>query len=172
VHRAFPHESIAVTMGRPAERTDAPRQPLRGICLVVDGKQQQAFARAMRQPDASRAAIDKFPCRPDPALLSQSIPLYFVARNKAGLWVAREAEGRSGGVFLFKHSALRFATKRGAAAGCATMFLRERFELDVENHGNPLVAWLNAALRMVAKLIPDYPPPMPIRRSIFRGERQ
>jgi hypothetical protein len=152
---------MAMTVGRPAERIEAQRQPLRGICLVVDGKQQQASP-----------ALNKFPRRPDPAILSHSIPLYFVARNKAGLWVSREAEGRSGGVFLFKRSALRFATKRGAAAGCATMFLRERFELDVENQGHPLVAWLDAALRGVAKLVPDHPPPMPIRRSIFRGERQ
>jgi hypothetical protein len=159
-------------MGRPAERIDAQRQSLRGICLVVDAKRQPAFGRAIRQPDASSPAIDEFPRRPDPTIMSQSIPLYFVARNKAGLWVVREAEGRSGGVFLFKHSALRYATKRGAAAGCATMFLRERFELDVENRGNPLVAWLDAALRRVAKLVPDHPPPMPIRRSIFRGERQ
>jgi hypothetical protein len=88
------------------------------------------------------------------------------------LWVAREAEGRAGGVFLLKRSALRFVAKHGAPSGCATMLLRERFELDVENHGNPLVARLDAALRTVATLLPEYPPPMPIRRTIFRGERE
>jgi len=104
--------------------------------------------------------------------LSESIPLFFIGRNKVGLWVAREAEGRTGGIFLFRESAMRFSGKHSLPAGCATMFLSERFELDVENRGNPLVARLDAVLRRAAALIPDYPPPMPIRRTIFRGERQ
>jgi hypothetical protein len=117
-------------------------------------------------------AINKFPRRPGPGVLSESIPLFFIGRNKTGLWVAREAEGRTGGIFLFRESAMRFAAARSLPAGCATMFPTERFELDVENHGNPLVARLDAALRKAARLIPDHPPPIPIRRGIFRGERQ
>jgi hypothetical protein len=82
----------------------------------------------------------------------------------------REAEGRTGGVFLLKRSAVRFAANNSAPAGCATMFLTERFELDVENKGNPLVAWLDAVRRGWRRLIPDYPPPMPIGRKKFKGE--
>jgi hypothetical protein len=162
---------MAATTGGTAEQIDAQRQPTQRMGLVVKEK-QDAFDRTIWLHDAPGPAAGKFPRRPDPTILSESIPLYFIGRNKAGFWVAREAEARAGGIFLFKHSALRFATKRGAPAGCATMLLRERFELDVENRGNPLVAWLDAAVRRVAKLIPEYPPPMPIRRRIFRAERR
>ena len=158
-------------MGRPAEPINAKRQPLRGIGLIVNGT-QQAFDRGLLPGGALVSLVGKFPRRPDRSVLSESIPLYFIGRNRAGLWVAREAEGRAGGIFLLKRSALRFAAKRGAPAGCATMLLSERFELDVENHGNPLVARIDAALRRVTALIPEYPPPMPIRRSIFRGKRE
>jgi hypothetical protein len=157
-------------MGRPAEPIDAKRQPLRDIGLIMHGK-QQALDRSLLPRGASASIVGKFPRRPDRSIFSESIPLYFIGRNKAGLWVTREAEGRAGGVFLLKRSALRFAAKRGAPAGCATMLLSERFELDVENRGNPLAAWLDAALRRVARLIPDHPPPIPIGRRIFKGER-
>jgi hypothetical protein len=119
---------------------------------------------------AARGTATKFPRRPDARVLSETIPLFFIGRNKNGLWVAREAEGRTGGVFLFKRSAVRFAAKTSAPAGCATMFLAERFELDVENQGNPLVTWLDAIWRGWRRLIPDYPPPMPIGRKKFKGE--
>jgi hypothetical protein len=41
---------------------------------------------------------------------------------------------------LLKQSALKFAHRSAQPAGCATMFLSERFELDIENKSNPLVA--------------------------------
>jgi len=156
-------------MGGAAENIDAARPPRRGLCLVIRN-QEAGFARRQPQSPGAARAGGEFPDRPAPRLLSESIPLFFIGRNKSRLWVVREAEGRSGGIFLFKQSALRFAAKKGLPIGCATMLLRERFELDVENQGNPLAAWFNAALRRVAKLIPEYPPPMPIRRNIFRGE--
>lgn len=149
-------------MGEPAEHFDAAR-PLRGICLVVRGNEQR-FNRPKPLP-AAADAVAKFPRRPDGRVLSGSIPLFFIGRNKNGLWVAREAEGRTGGIFLFKNSALRFARKHSASVGCATMFLAERFELDVENQGNPVVAWFDAVRRMTAGLIPDHPPPIEIRRK-------
>jgi hypothetical protein len=158
-------------MGRPAEPIDAKRQSLQGIGLFLNGK-QQALDRSVLPRGASSSTVNKFPRRPDRTVLSESIPLYFIGRNKAGLWVVREAEGRTGGVFLFRESAMRFAGKHSLPAGCATMLLSQRFELDVKNHGNPLVGRLDAALRRVAALIPEYPPPMPIRRSIFRRERE
>jgi hypothetical protein len=155
-------------MIRPLTRPQVARPPLRGICLVVTGTEKTA-----NQPEQWPAAPDtatKFARRPDARVLSETIPLFFIGRNKNGLWVAREAEGRTGGVFLFKRSAVRFAAKTSAPAGCATMFLAERFELDVENQGNPLVTWLDAIRRGWRRLIPDYPPPMPIGRKKFKGE--
>jgi hypothetical protein len=97
-----------------------------------------------------------FPGRPNSRILSESIPLYFIARNKNGFWVVREAAGRCCGVFLFRRSALRFARKSSAPAGCATMLLTERFEPDVDSKGNALVVWIDAALRMAARYLPGH----------------
>jgi hypothetical protein len=101
---------------------------------------------------AQPAEPTKLPPRPDPGILSEAIPLFFIGRNKDGFWVARESEGRIGGIFLRKQSALRFANRSTQPGGCATMFLSERFELDVENKGNPLVASLADARRIVLRL--------------------
>ena len=108
--------------------------------------------------------------RPDARVFSETIPLFFIGRNKNGLWVAREAEGQTGGVFLLKRSALRFVKKNSVPVGCATIVLTERVELDVKNQGNPLVTWLDAVQRAWRSLIPEYPPPMPIGRKKLRGE--
>jgi hypothetical protein len=116
--------------------------------------------------------VTEFPRRPDRDVLSETIPLFFIGRNGRGLWIAREAEGRTGGLFLFKQSAVRFAERRSAPIGCATMFLTHRMELDIENHGSPVAAWLDAALRWVVALIPAYPPPIPIARNRIFGERR
>ena len=104
-----------------------------------------------RQPVAPNAAM-RLLQRPDPSIISEAIPLFFIGRNKDGFWVAREADGRIGGIFLRKQSAVRFANRSAQPKGCATMFLSERFELDVENKGNPLVAHLAAARRLVLQL--------------------
>jgi hypothetical protein len=42
----------------------------------------------------------------DPDIVNESIPAFFIGRNKAGFWVAREAKGDAGGIFLFKSSAV------------------------------------------------------------------
>ena len=96
--------------------------------------------------------LTKLPPRPDPEILSEAIPLFFIGRNKDGFWVAREVDGRTGGVFLCKRSALRFANRSARPGGCAIIFLSERFELDVENKGNPFVAHLAPAKRIVSQL--------------------
>jgi hypothetical protein len=145
-------------------RPQGSRPPLRGICLVVTGNEK------MPNSPVAPGTATKFPQRPDARARSEAIPLFFIGRNKNGLWVAREAEGRTGGVFLLRRSALRFAKKNSAPAGCATMFLAERFELDVENQGNALVTWLDAVRRAWRRLIPEYPPPIPIGRKKFKGE--
>jgi hypothetical protein len=111
------------------------------------------------------AVVAKFPRRPNSGVLSESIPLFFIGRNKLGLWVAREAQGGAGGVFLFKRSALRFANRNSAPPGCATMSLSERLELDVENQGNPLAAWLIRFVSRLSNLIPKYPPPIALARQ-------
>jgi hypothetical protein len=151
-------------MIRPLTRPQVSRPPLRDICLVVTGNEKTPKSRG------APGAATKFPLRPDARVLSETIPLFFIGRNKNGLWVAREAEGQTGGVFLLKRSALRFVKKNSVPVGCATMFLTERFELDVENQGNPLVTWLDAVQRAWRRLIPEYPPPMPIGRKKFKGE--
>ncbi len=121
--------------------------------------------------DGARRAVAKLPGRPDATVLNETIPLFFIGRNKNGLWVAREAGGQTGGIFLFRESALRFAGQYSLPGGCATMFLSENFELDVENCGNPLVVLLDAAVAVVARFIPAYPPEMPLPSKSFKHRR-
>jgi hypothetical protein len=81
-------------------------------------------------------------------IVSEAIPQFFIGRNKEGFWVARDAKGKSGGLFLFENSALSFARRNSLPAGCATIHPSERFELDLENAGNPLVAQLGPLKRL------------------------
>ena len=73
-------------------------------------------------------------------------------RNPEGLWVARELNGRAGGLFFLKSSAISFARKRAGQAGCATIFPAETFELDISNEGNPLIDYMRQLRRAVATL--------------------
>jgi hypothetical protein len=107
-------------------------------------------------------ASSGLPSRPDAHVLNCVIPLFFIGRNKNGFWIAREARGRTGGMFLLRGSAHRFAQRASAPRGCATMFLAKTFELDTRNAGNPALGWLDAALGLVSHFIPDDPPPIPI----------
>ena len=84
----------------------------------------------------------------DPGIVNAAIPAFFVGRNAQGFWVARDARGRIGGIFLLERSALSFARRNSEPAGCATIFPSERFELDLENSGNPLVAQLGSLMRL------------------------
>jgi len=80
------------------------------------------------------------PQRPDAGVINETIPLFYIGRNKAGRWVAREAQGRSGGIFLFRRSALRFAREESEPAGCAMMFVNAPLELDIATQqGNTVV---------------------------------
>ncbi|MBB4371315.1 hypothetical protein GGD63_004113 [Bradyrhizobium sp. cir1] len=88
----------------------------------------------------------------DPDVVSAAIPAFFIGRNRAGLWVAREANGRVGGLFLFKSSAVDFANRQSAPARCALVFPIETFELDVENRGNPLIVLAERTMRLLARL--------------------
>jgi len=84
----------------------------------------------------------------DAGIVNEAIPAFFIGRNKEGFWVARDVKGRIGGIFLLENSALSFAQRNSRPAGCATIFPSERFELDLENSGNPLVAYLRPLMRL------------------------
>lgn len=135
----------------PLQRLDGRRaQGRQARRPAVAGREQSHGLRVAQVAPPETAT--RLPPRPDPNILSEAIPLFFIGRNKDRFWVAREADGRVGGIFLHKQSALRFANRNTQPAGCATMFLSERFELDIENKGNPLVAHLGAARRIVSRL--------------------
>jgi hypothetical protein len=86
----------------------------------------------------------------DSDIVNEAIPAFFIGRNNEGLWVARDVKGEFGGIFLFESSAVSFARKSSRPAGCATIFPSQKFELDLENKGNPLVAQF-ASLMHIAR---------------------
>ncbi len=120
--------------------------------LAYVGRDQGAAAPCGLQ--ATSATVAQLPRRPDASALSETIPLFYIGRNKSGLWVVREAAGGSGGLFLFKQSAARFARRQSEPAGCAMMFLAEPFELDVENQGSRFAGLFAAAYEIVARHSP------------------
>jgi hypothetical protein len=89
----------------------------------------------------------------DGDIVNETIPAFFVGRNMEGFWLARDAKGQIGGIFLLESSALSFARKNSRPAGCATIFPSERFELDLENKGNPLVEPLMRLKRKCRQLV-------------------
>ena len=116
----------------------------------------------MRSPAAIAPESARSGCRPveappaitaqfrplDAGIVNEAIPAFFTGRNKEGLWIARDVKGRIGGIFLLESSALSFARRNSRPAGCATIFPSERFELDLENNGNPVVAYLRPLMRL------------------------
>jgi hypothetical protein len=93
------------------------------------------FADSEPKPAESRSTVANFPRRPDASIINESIPLFYIGQNKKGRWVVREADGRSGGLFLFKQWAVRFARRQSEPSGCAIMFLAEPIELDIDSQG-------------------------------------
>jgi hypothetical protein len=109
-----------------------------------------ALQASRRAPDNKQSAT----LRPlDPDVVSAAIPAFFIGRNSAGLWVAREANERVGGLFLFKSSAVDFANRQSAPQRCALVFPTETFELDVENRGNVLIVLAEAAKTLLARMV-------------------
>ena len=94
----------------------------------------------------------KLPAALDAGIVSDAIPAFFIGRNKDGFWIAREARGRIGGIFLLEASAVSFARTQAGPGGCATIFPTERFELDLENNGNPLIGFVRLLMRLVLHL--------------------
>ena len=87
----------------------------------------------------------------DPGIVNEAIPAFFIGRNKQGFWVARDVNGRIGGIFLLENSASAFARRNSGPAGCATIFPSERFELDLKNNGNPLIGHLGSLMRLASR---------------------
>jgi hypothetical protein len=113
------------------------------------------IAMPLAYPRFSKSQASKPSTRPncfqplDPDVLDASIPIFFVGRNRDGFWIARDAKGERGGIFLFRSSALAFARRASRPFGCATVFPSARFELDVENEGNPLIGYFKPLLRLL-----------------------
>ncbi len=100
------------------------------------------------RPQYARLQASPKPLQPlDPGVIDASIPTFFIGRDPDGFWLARDARGENGGLFLFKSSALAFARRASRPLGCATILLSQRIELDVENQGNPLIGYLRPLLR-------------------------
>jgi hypothetical protein len=91
--------------------------------------------------------------RPDPDIVSASIPVFFIGRNRNGLWVARDAEGKRGGIFWRRQSALDFAHCNARPTRAATVLLQDRFELDIENAGNPFAARLGSLIGKMSQAV-------------------
>src|SRR5258705_3962205 len=120
--------------------------------------------RDVRPQRPSKTVNAPAPCRPaspQPSLrnFSHSIPASSARRSRHSSSAAtRRASGwpvtsreRIGGLFLLKNSALSFARRNSWPAGCATILLSERFELDLENKGNPLIAQLGLLIRFAMR---------------------
>jgi hypothetical protein len=134
-HFAFAHPPVLTTVLR----------------SIADSHQKRD--RGKRLDSESRKVIE-FPKRPDLTVLSETIPLFYIGQNRHGFWVAREAEGRCGGIFLLRQSAARFARRQSAPAGCAMMFVNTPFELDLENRGSRFIDPLAAAMDVVKRRLP------------------
>ncbi len=107
--------------------------------------------RAGMAPDQPAAAATPF--QPlDPGIVNASIPAFFIGRNKEGFWLARDVKGQIGGMFLLESSALAFARRNSRPSGCATIFPSERFELDLENQGNPFIIYLRPLMRLTMQV--------------------
>jgi hypothetical protein len=128
--------------------TDTPRQaPRHSTATLERGGERQPISPA-DQPATVTAPFRRL----DPDILNETIPAFFVGRNREGFWVARDVNGRIGGIFLLENSALSFARRNSGAAGCATIYLSERFELDLKNQGNLLVVRLGSWKRLAKHL--------------------
>jgi hypothetical protein len=87
----------------------------------------------------------------DPGVVNDVIPAFFIGRDREGFWVARDVKGRIGGIFLLENSALSVARRNSRPAGCAIIYPSERFELDLEDNGNPLVGYLRSLVHLTVQ---------------------
>jgi hypothetical protein len=120
-------------------------------------RQPPAAVRALHIDGSRTAPTDDvlaapWPQRPDTALLSETIRLFFISRDSDGFWVACDSQLQTGGIFLLRRSALKFARRRSEPTGCALMFLEEPHNLEIQNQGNRLIAWLRPAKRLLRRV--------------------
>jgi hypothetical protein len=120
------------------------RQVSKPSTAAVEQDSRRSATLPPDQPPTSTAPFQPL----DPAIVNEAIPAFFIGRNKEGFWLARDAKGKIGGIFLFESSALSFARRNSRPMGCATIFPAERFELDLENQGNPLIVHLGPLMRL------------------------
>ena len=133
-----------------AVRLTSPYLPRREVPGRSTAATERESERSGIPPTESATVIAQF--QPlDPAVVNEAIPAFFIGRNKQGFWVARDAKGRIGGIFLLENSALSFAKRNSRPAGCATIFPSERIELDLENKGNPLAAQLGSLIHLATR---------------------
>jgi hypothetical protein len=103
-------------------------------------------------PSAADPGTSGTPFLPlDPGAVCEAIPAFFIGRNQDGFWVARDARGRIGGLFLSESGALSFARRNSDSAGCATIYPATAFELDLENTGNPFITPLVLVKRFASR---------------------
>jgi hypothetical protein len=121
----------------------------RAMTIVEPGNPELPPQQPARSPADAATVTAQF--RPlDAGIVNDTIPAFFIGRNREGFWVARDARGRIGGVFLLRDSALSFARRNSEPATCVTIFPSEEIELDLDNKGNLFVAQL-AWLKRLAK---------------------
>src|SRR6516165_12159101 len=124
-----------------SQRRLGKRRPTRAI------ERERECSKPLRTDSSTRVITQFQPL--DPAIVNDTIPAFFIGRNMEGFWVARDAKGRIGGIFLLENSALTFAKRNSGRRGCATIFPSERFELDLENRANPLAKQLVSLIRIM-----------------------
>lgn len=110
-----------------------PRRATAASAISFSGAATKRPADPQGPQDAAApgACLRHFARRPRWTVVSDGIPFFLIGRNKAGFWVAREYAGRTGGIFLSKASAIRFAKSESAPHGCAWMMTAEALELDL-----------------------------------------
>jgi hypothetical protein len=157
IHEEAAMATIAFnTALRKAERLEAVLTAVGGkFDVLVSYQLQQATAeaepaRTLANDEQARAATQFKPL--DAGVISDAFPAFFIGRNGEGFWVARDAKGRIGGLFLRKVSAISFARTQSGPGVCATIFPTGRFELDLENSGNPLIPCLRPLMRLAQHL--------------------
>ena len=140
-HRIYKRTMIAMQMTSPDV---ARRQTPRPSTAAIEQDGERSGILPAGEPATVTAQFQPL----DSNVVSEAIPAFFIGRNKEGLWVARDVKGKIGGIFLLENSALSFAKRNSQPTGCATIFPAHRFELDLENNGNPLALQLGSLMRL------------------------
>jgi hypothetical protein len=124
------------------------RAPTRSTAAAIEPQAGHPETVPVEEPPTVTAQFQRL----DPGIVSDDIPAFFIGRNKEGFWIARDAKGQIGGIFLLENSAVSFAKRNSEPKGCATIFPSEEIELDLENKGNSLVAHLGSLMRLAVRV--------------------